>query len=229
MSKDSVINVNEKFLTETDKLVLKLDSIITAIRGKEGPIDYKAIKDGFDKMRFKVNEKLKEAETFMAKRDKILTSTLPNEIFERKKLESNIENLLDDIDKGMKELDDELTAQKKKKGKYGDFTNKEEIKKLMQQKYQILRSKLDGIDVKEEDIIKSDKQSQVSYLTTLCEKGILTVNEVRAQLGYSPVEGGDELKALYTDVQQNTVGNKDEKQDNSLYKNNENKENEELN
>ena len=62
MSKDSVINVNEKFLTETDKLVLKLDSIITAIRGKEGPIDYKAIKDGFDKMRFKVNEKLKEAD-----------------------------------------------------------------------------------------------------------------------------------------------------------------------
>ena len=85
------------------------------------------------------------------------------------------------------------------------------------------------IDVREEDIIKSDKQSQVSYLTTLCEKGILTVNEVRQQLGYSPVEGGDELKALYTDVQQNTVGNKDEKQDNSLYKNNENKENEELN
>ena len=81
--------------------------------------------------------------------------------------------------------------------------------------------------LKEEDIIKSDKQSQVSYLTTLCEKGILTVNEVRKQLGYSPVEGGDELKALYTDVQQNTVGNKDENNENSLYKNNENKENEE--
>ena len=160
MSKDSVINVNEKFLTETDKLVLKLDSIITAIRGKEGPIDYKAIKDGFDKMRFKVNEKLKEAETFMAKRDKILTSTLPNEIFERKKLESNIENLLDDIDKGMKELDDELTAQKKKKGKYGDFTNKEEIKKLMQQKYQILRSKLDGIEVEEKEIQENKTQME---------------------------------------------------------------------
>ena len=168
MSKDSVINVNEKFLTETDKLVLKLDSIITAIRGKEGPIDYKAIKDGFDKMRFKVNEKLKEAETFMAKRDKILTSTLPNEIFERKKLESNIENLLDDIDKGMKELDDELTAQKKKKGKYGDFTNKEEIKKLMQQKYQILRSKLDGIEVEEKEI--QENKTQMEQLETILKK-----------------------------------------------------------
>ena len=168
MSKDSVINVNEKFLTETDKLVLKLDSIITAIRGKEGPIDYKSIKDGFEKMRFKVNEKLKEAETFMEKRDKILNSTLPNEIFERKKLESNIENLLDEIDKGMKELDDELAVQKKKKGKYCDFSNKEDIKKLMQQKYQILRSKLDGIEVEEKEI--QENRTQMEQLETILKK-----------------------------------------------------------
>ena len=187
MSKDSVINVNEKFLTETDKLVLKLDSIITAIRGKEGPIDYKAIKDGFDKMRFKVNEKLKEAETFMAKRDKILTSTLPNEIFERKKLESNIENLLDDIDKGMKELDDELTAQKKKKGKYGDFTNKEEIKKLMQQKYQILRSKLDGIEVEEKEI--QENKTQMEQLETMLKKN----------------EGGNEPEREIYEEEQNKI------------------------
>ena len=187
MSKDSVINVNEKFLTETDKQVLKLDSIITAIRGKEGPIDYKAIKDGFDEMRFKVNEKLKEAETFMAKRDKILTSTLPNEIFERKKLESNIENLLDDIDKGMKELDDELTTQKKKKGKYGDFTNKEEIKKLMQQKYQILRSKLDGIEVEEKEI--QENKTQMEQLETILKKN----------------EGGNEPEREIYEEEQNKI------------------------
>ena len=111
-------NLSEKFLTETDKLVGKLDTIIIAIKGKEGPIDYKAIKEGFDKKRFKVNEKLKEAETFMAKRDKIVTSILPEEIYERKKLESSIDKLLDEVDKGMKELDDELDAQKKKKRKY---------------------------------------------------------------------------------------------------------------
>lgn len=77
------------------------------------------------------------------------------------------------------------------------------------------------IDVQEEDIVKSDKQSQVIYLTTLCEKGILTVNEVRIELGYSPVEGGDELKALYTNVQQNTVSNQNQD------KNTEEQENEE--
>lgn len=83
------------------------------------------------------------------------------------------------------------------------------------------------IDIREEDIVKSDSQSTISSLTTLYEKGVITVNEERKKLGYPPVEGGDVLKALYTDVQQNTVGNKDENQENSLYKNNENKENEE--
>ena len=51
----------------------------------------------------------------MAKRDKIVTSILPEETYERKKLESSIDKLLDEVDKGMKELDDELDAQKKKK------------------------------------------------------------------------------------------------------------------
>jgi len=65
------------------------------------------------------------------------------------------------------------------------------------------------IDIAEDDIVRSDKQSQVSYLTTLCEKGILTVNEVRENLGYSPVEGGDELHALYTDTEQNKITGED--------------------
>lgn len=65
------------------------------------------------------------------------------------------------------------------------------------------------IDIAEDDIVRSDKQSQVSYLTTLCEKGILTVNEVRESLGYSPVEGGDELHALYTDTEQNKITGED--------------------
>lgn len=83
------------------------------------------------------------------------------------------------------------------------------------------------IDIREEDIVKSDSISYISSITTLYEKGVITVNEERKKLGYPPVEGGDELKALYSDVQQNTVGNKDENNNNSLYKNNENKENEE--
>jgi hypothetical protein len=61
------------------------------------------------------------------------------------------------------------------------------------------------IDIIEEDIIKTDKQAQVSYLSTLVDKGIISRNEARKQLGYGPVEGGDELTVSYTDVSQNQV------------------------
>lgn len=71
------------------------------------------------------------------------------------------------------------------------------------------------IDVCEEDIVRSDKQSQVNYLTTLCEKGILTVNEVREQLGFQPVDGGDELHALYTDTEQNKINQDKNTQENN--------------
>ena len=68
------------------------------------------------------------------------------------------------------------------------------------------------IDICEEDIIKLNKQSQVTYLTSLVEKGILSRNEARAQLGYAPVEGGDQLIIAYTDINQNTInGNQEDK------------------
>lgn len=62
------------------------------------------------------------------------------------------------------------------------------------------------IDVVEEDIIKQDKLSQASYLTTLVSNGVISVNEVRKQLGYSPVEGGDKLLIPFTNIKDNTIG-----------------------
>ena len=63
------------------------------------------------------------------------------------------------------------------------------------------------IDIVEEDIIKQDKQSQASYLSTLVEKGILTRNEARKKLGYPAVEGGDVLMVAYSDTNQNKINN----------------------
>lgn len=62
------------------------------------------------------------------------------------------------------------------------------------------------IDINEQAIVAMDKQAQATYLTTLVDKGILTRNEARTQLGYTPVEGGDDLIIAYTDVNQNTIG-----------------------
>ena len=65
------------------------------------------------------------------------------------------------------------------------------------------------IDISEEDIVRSDKQSQVNYLSTLVDKGIISRNEARKQLGYAPVEGGDELMIAYSDPNQNKITGED--------------------
>ena len=72
-------------------------------------------------------------------------------------------------------------------------------------KYYEEQNKEKGIDISEEDIVRSDKQSQVNYLSTLVDKGIISRNEARKQLGYAPVEGGDELMIAYSDPNQNKI------------------------
>ena len=157
-----------KFLTEVDKLILKLDEIIISIKGKEGAINYKNVKDGFERVRLEINEKLKEVETLFAQRDKILTSTVPKEIYERKNIESKLETLLDEIEKKMKELSRELKAQKNKIGKYGDFSQKEQLTNLMDQKYQLFRSKLDGMVIEEKQI--EENKSSIEQLEDIIAK-----------------------------------------------------------
>ena len=143
---------DQKFLTEVDKMIMKLDEIIVAIKGEEGVINYKNVKDGFERLRFQINDELKTVETLLNDRDKILNSTVPKEIFDRKKIESKIEEKLDQVEDMMKKLNIELKAQKNKTGKYGDFTQKEKYVTLMEQKYQLFRSKLDGMDIDEKQI-----------------------------------------------------------------------------
>ena len=143
---------DNKFLTEVDKMILKLDEIIVAIKGEEGVVNYKNVKDGFERLRFEINDELKEVETLLQERDKVLTSTNPKDIFDRKKLEGKLEEKLDTIEEKMKQLNMELQAQKNKTGKYGDFTQKEKYVGLIEQKFQLLRGKLDGMEIEQEQI-----------------------------------------------------------------------------
>lgn len=62
------------------------------------------------------------------------------------------------------------------------------------------------VDLDDNFILRSDKSSQANYLATLKNAGILTTNECRHQLGYNPVDGGDELIIPYTSVESNKVG-----------------------
>ena len=69
-----------------------------------------------------------------------------------KKLEGKLESKLEQIEEMMKNLNIELKAQKNKTGKYGDFTQKEKYVGLIEQKYQLFRSKLDGMEIDEKQI-----------------------------------------------------------------------------
>ena len=141
---------DKKFLSEVDKMILKLDEIIIAIKGEEGKINYKNIKDGFERLRFQINDELKAVETLLNERDKILTSTVPKEIFQRKKIESNLETKLDTVEEMLKNLNIELKANKNKTGKYGDFTQKENYVGILEKKYQDKMEQLEEIIANEE-------------------------------------------------------------------------------
>ncbi|MBQ7854986.1 MAG: phage portal protein [Muribaculaceae bacterium] len=56
-------------------------------------------------------------------------------------------------------------------------------------------------------LIKTDKTATASYYSTLLDKGVLCINEVRKELGYNQIDGGDNHLIAYTDVAQNTINN----------------------
>ena len=64
------------------------------------------------------------------------------------------------------------------------------------------------IDLDDNFILKSDKQSQANYLTTLKNAGIITINEARQQLGLNPMDNCDVLMVNYTNIDNNII-NKD--------------------
>ena len=60
------------------------------------------------------------------------------------------------------------------------------------------------------NFIRYNDTEIASYYASLLDKGILCINEVRKELGYNPIEGGDKHIMAYTDIEQNTI-NKTEK------------------
>lgn len=66
------------------------------------------------------------------------------------------------------------------------------------------------IDMNENSMLRADKDKQSSYYSQLLTNGVLTINEVREELGYSPVQGGDKNIIAYTDINQNTINNNKE-------------------
>lgn len=64
-----------------------------------------------------------------------------------------------------------------------------------------------SINLDETAILKTDKTALATYYTSLLNSGVLCVNEVRKELGYSSIEGGDKHLIAYTKIKDNTINN----------------------
>lgn len=61
------------------------------------------------------------------------------------------------------------------------------------------------VTLDENYLLRSDKTAQANYYSTLLSNGVLCINEVRKELGYGEIEGGDKHIIAYTDIDQNTI------------------------
>ena len=61
------------------------------------------------------------------------------------------------------------------------------------------------------EILRTDKAAQSAYYSTLIGSGVLSINEVRKELGYNGIgEDGNKHIVAYTDISQNTIESNNE-------------------
>lgn len=63
------------------------------------------------------------------------------------------------------------------------------------------------------EILRIDKQAQATYYATMLSNGIMSINEIRKELGYNPIENGNAHIIPFTDLTQNTLGATDNKEE----------------
>lgn len=63
------------------------------------------------------------------------------------------------------------------------------------------------INLIENVLLRTDKVAQATYYSTLSQSGILSINEIRKELGYNEIEGGDKNIISYTKIEDNTINN----------------------
>ena len=64
------------------------------------------------------------------------------------------------------------------------------------------------IDLDEKYLMTSDKQAEANYIQTLVSCGVISVNEGRKMLGFGAIEGGDKHIIAYTNIDDNTINDK---------------------
>ena len=77
------------------------------------------------------------------------------------------------------------------------------------------------IELETNELLRVNKQSQADYYTKMVSSGIMSINEVRNELGYNNIEDGDKHFIAYSSTDKNEIGGNS---DNSNNNDNNNKE-----
>ena len=56
------------------------------------------------------------------------------------------------------------------------------------------------------EILRVDKQAQSNYYATMLSNGIMSINEIRRELGFNPIEDGDKHVIPWTKIEDNQIG-----------------------
>ena len=70
------------------------------------------------------------------------------------------------------------------------------------------------IDVDENSMLRMSKSAQASYYSTLLQNGCLSINEVRNELSYESISGGDSYFVPFTDIAQNKINSDTQEEEN---------------
>ena len=154
--------------SEVDKLLDSINVMYTKLKGDEQKNRFNDVKDKFDRFKFEISQKMQEIENNLNERDKLMSSENPKDIVKRKKHENNASIALDEIEKKLNDLKIELKAQERKPNKYQNVENKKEILKLLNQRYNLLKNKLDGAPEVEEEI--EDNRTNLEKLDEILNK-----------------------------------------------------------
>ena len=62
------------------------------------------------------------------------------------------------------------------------------------------------VNLDENYLLKIDKSTQATYYSTMLKNGIMCINEIRDEMGLSPIKGGDQHIIPWTDLNKNIIG-----------------------
>ena len=68
------------------------------------------------------------------------------------------------------------------------------------------------VDFDETALLKTNKTALADYYSKLLDKGVICINECRKELGYSPIEGGDQHLIAYSKISDNVINSKNDEE-----------------